>query len=147
MYHLLQASLVALALMILAGVSPVTHILHTALSAFYCAALCLSDPPIVVSSTAPITFSEHVRYRLRGLEGNNKQQAIVARACSQGTIAGTVVLQILRLYDRGWQVQRWPVPVIMGSTIGWTVGAIVGTLWNVLHQETSRLEQKLSEKD
>lgn len=77
---------------------------------------------------------------------DQKQQAIVARGASQGTIAGAVVFQILRLYDRGWQVQRWPVPVILGSTIGWTVGAFVGALW-ILWGPPSRLESKLADKD
>lgn len=137
-------------MMILAGASPVTNILHSAVSALYCAALCLSDPPIAVasssSSSLPQTLSEHVRYRLRGLEGDKPQQAIVARASSQGTIAGAVLFQILRLYDRGWQVQRWPVPVITGSTIGWTVGAFAGVLW-IVRDPSSRLERKVSEKD
>lgn len=151
-YHLLPSSAIALAMMILAGASPTKHILHSALSALYCAALCLSDPPIVVSVPPPNAFSEHVRYRLRGVamhavsDQKQREQAVVARGASQGAIAGAVVFQILRLYDRGWQVQRWPVPVIMGSTIGWTMGAFVGTLWVILGPP-SRLEQKISEKD
>ncbi len=147
-YHLLPSSAMVLALMIVAGASPTTNIVHTALSALYCAALCLADPPIRMTVSPPPTFAEHIRYRLRGHEVysdlNKKQQAIVARAASQGTLAGAVVFQILRLYDRGWQVQRWPVPVITGSTIGWTVGALIGTLWI---RWPSRLEPKLSEKD
>ncbi|GAX09896.1 hypothetical protein FisN_11Lh119 [Fistulifera solaris] len=147
-YHLLTSSAMVLACTIVAGASPTTNILHTAISALYCAALCLADPPIWISVSPPPTFAEHIRYRLRGHEVysdlKQRQQAIVARAASQGTLAGAVVFQILRLYDRGWQVQRWPVPVITGSTIGWTVGAVVGIVWI---RWPSRLEPKLSEKD
>jgi hypothetical protein len=147
-YHLLPSSAMVLSFMIVAGASPTTNILHTAISALYCAALCLADPPLRIPVAPPRTFAEHLRYRFRGHEvysdRKQRQQAIVARAASQGTLAGAVVFQILRLYDRGWQVQRWPVPVITGSTIGWTVGALIGTLWI---RWPSRLEPKLSEKD
>ena len=39
----------------------------------------------------------------------------------------TVLFQILLLYDRGYQIQRYPIPIVMGCTIGWIVGTCVGT--------------------
>ena len=40
----------------------------------------------------------------------------------------TILFQILLLYDRGYQIQRYPIPIILGCTIGWIVGTCVGTI-------------------
>jgi hypothetical protein len=45
----------------------------------------------------------------------------------------TVLFQILLLYDRGYQIQRYPIPIILGCTIGWIVGACVGSIRAMLY--------------
>jgi hypothetical protein len=45
----------------------------------------------------------------------------------------TVPMQILLLYDRGYQIQRYPVPIILGSTIGWILGVLLGTIRALVH--------------
>ena len=40
----------------------------------------------------------------------------------------TVLFQILLLYDRGFQIQRYPIPIILGCSIGWVVGTCIGTI-------------------
>jgi hypothetical protein len=57
-----------------------------------------------------------------------EQQHLLAKIMFYCCVAFTVPMQILLLYDRGWQVQRWPVPVIVGSTVGWVVGLCLGTM-------------------
>jgi len=47
---------------------------------------------------------------------------------TQAVLGFTVLLHILRLYDRGWQLQRWPVPTILGATMGWIVGRWIGLI-------------------
>jgi putative effector of murein hydrolase len=82
-------------------------------------------------------LAESLRQRVRGgmrSKGHDavtlaeEQQHLLAKIMFYCCVAFTVPLQILLLYDRGWQVQRWPVPVIVGSTIGWVVGLCLGTM-------------------
>jgi hypothetical protein len=44
------------------------------------------------------------------------------------TLLITIPFQILQILDSGLQVQRWPIPLLLGSTVGWVVGNIVGLL-------------------
>lgn len=45
------------------------------------------------------------------------------------TLLITIPFQILQILDSGIQVQRWPIPQVLGSTVGWVVGSVVGLLW------------------
>ena len=40
----------------------------------------------------------------------------------------TVLFQILLLYDRGYQIQRYPIPIVLGCTIGWIMGTCIGAI-------------------
>mmetsp|Transcript_31455 Transcript_31455/g.31712 ORF Transcript_31455/g.31712 Transcript_31455/m.31712 type:complete len:246 (-) Transcript_31455:123-860(-) len=42
-----------------------------------------------------------------------------------GTIICTIIAMILNPLDWGSQIQRWPVPMMLGSTLGYCVGAIL----------------------
>lgn len=44
----------------------------------------------------------------------------------------TVLFQVLLLYDRGYQIQRYPIPIVLGCTIGWIIGTCVGTIRAIL---------------
>ena len=44
----------------------------------------------------------------------------------------TIPFQVLRLYDWGSQIQRWPLPILLGSTYGFVLGSIVGCILIVL---------------
>jgi len=158
---------------ILAGASPIRDVWHTAWAALYAAALALSDPPLFEPSSTMFGFSDRpalmrsliladeLVYRLRGRITTIAtaaaappphwmlSQSVIARACTQGSLAGAIVLQILRLYDRGWQIQRWPIPIIMGSTYGWIAGLWIGTVWVVYsggrqQQPIRPLEEKMN---
>ena len=39
-----------------------------------------------------------------------------------GTIGVTIPFMILTILDHGSQIQRWPVPVLLGGTVGYVVG-------------------------
>jgi GPI biosynthesis protein family Pig-F len=57
-----------------------------------------------------------------------RQQFILSQTIVYCCWIGTIPSQVLLLYDRGYQVQRYPIPVILGCTIGWTVGVLCGTI-------------------
>ena len=155
--HWLQLSaLTAIMILLSSSTNHVAqHWQHTALASMYWTMLCLCDPPVFFwwgTRTVVLTHSAaaQLRYRLRGTlqrhdddddddetsshrssrqqQQQQQQQDIVAQATAQLCVAVTIPCCILRVYDRGWQIQRWPVPLIVGSTYGWALGLCVGTM-------------------
>jgi hypothetical protein len=145
--EVIQLSGMSWIVFILCGASPTQNVWHTVLAAMYCAILVWFDPPVFdhVMDVRNNNISNGLRQNfLRRFQGKSISgpQDVVATTILNSTIAFTIPLQILLLYDRGWQIQRWPVPVIIGSTIGWVVGTILGTILAI----TSFGQQKYSYK-
>jgi hypothetical protein len=158
-YELLPLSAAFWALFVLCGASPTENVIHTILGAVYLATTSWFDPPIF-ASTAPrnrkvTSLTDQLLHRFRGthLDAHThgyhhyhyqQHQDLLASTVLQAVTACTIPTQILLLYDRGWQVQRWPVPVIVGSTIGWILGTVLGTvrvLWTAAHTEAETLDE------
>ena len=116
----LGISLVVFGLLLLCGASPVHHLLHTALAALYLTTLSswfVKDSVVDNARTYPPLrqqFFQHLRGPLSSFYVTT----------TQATLAMTIVFQILLLYDRGWQAQRWPVPIVLGSSLGWMLGML-----------------------
>jgi hypothetical protein len=49
-----------------------------------------------------------------------------------GTWLVCIPCQILQILDWGIQIQRWPLPIVLGCTIGWVLGNVIGCLWIVI---------------
>jgi hypothetical protein len=47
----------------------------------------------------------------------------------------------LRLYDWGGQIQRWPLPVMLGSTYGFVLGTMVGLFATVAMHCSPKLQE------
>lgn len=151
----MQLTTAALAVFILCGASPYENLGHTTLAATYFATLCWCQPNVFTSTAAAATSTMHVwsvwptfLERYRGSSFSNRrihpslsttpviarkqqhqhQQRILETVTLHACIACTIPMQILLLYDRGWQWQRWPIPVVLGSTLGWIGANILGTL-------------------
>ena len=137
LWELTKLTFIVFVTMIVCGASPYQDQWHTMMAAVYLTTLLTWDPPIFNESHDK-TKPQSLRIRvLRGGSSLCSLQDRVAVAVSHCTLATTIPLQILRLYDRGWQIQRWPVPVILGSTYGWILGVLVGTLWAVRASSSS----------
>jgi len=121
-----KLTIIVFIVMIVCGASLYENQWHTLAASVYFTTLLTFDPPILDDSSR--WNEQYIRIRLRGSPIQSLQDRI-AVATFHCTVAATIPLQILRLYDRGWQVQRWPVPVILGSTYGWILGVVIGTLW------------------
>lgn len=117
---------------IVSGASPWVNVLHTLWAAIYFSILLWFDPPVFVRKPSSLgrknlTLLDHMKERLVQRSNASSPQALLASVTTQSTIAFSIPAQILLLYDRGWQIQRWPVPLVLGSTIGWSLGIMVGT--------------------
>lgn len=120
---------------ILGGASPWVDTLHTFLASLYVASLAFG-PSLVFDAEGHVQQSPSpTKLLMRLLCAPHSQlvncQHIRERIDSlamYGTFVGLVPCMILRLLDHGDQVQRWPFPVLLGSSIGYFVGSMVGTL-------------------
>ncbi len=56
--------------------------------------------------------------------GDDEDQ--INRYIMYSTILVAIPFQILNILDHGEQIQRWPMPIILGSTIGHCLGCSVG---------------------
>lgn len=130
-------TLYTFAAMLLSGASLQTNPIHTALSALYWTTLAFLLEPPFLSRQLPFSFAGHVvSHDSSFIQPSrctfhspwfNKAVASIdsSNLVFHTTLAVTIPMQILCLYDRGWQWQRWPVPVMVGSTIGWTFGCFL----------------------
>lgn len=69
-------------------------------------------------------------------------ETILASSRMHGTLLVAIPFQILHILDWGAQVQRWPLPVIIGCTYGWIVGTLGGLVLIKLQSRRHRQEQE-----
>ena len=121
---------------IIYGASPTENLWHTLAAALYLMLLIQFNPPLWGKSNehgqVTLSCSMNTLERLSLASTSTSRTtaladrlAVVQTRCVLGL---TTVLHILRLYDRGWQAQRWPVPTILGASLGWMVGQWIGLL-------------------
>lgn len=120
----------------LCGASVYENHWHTVLGALYFGTLCMWDPPVFSKDSSTRTVVKEFQHRHLAIPRSS--QEVLAQTVLHGVVAGAVPLQILLLYDRGWQMQRWPVPLVLGSTVGWVGGIIVGTVRGLYRSQQSK---------
>lgn len=114
------ATLLFLGIFVLCGADPTQNILHTLWSALYVATLTWLTP--CNNTRKSNIFSAKLSLKLQ------LQDDILASYQLYGTVLGMIPVQILNILDWGAQVQRWPLPLLVGSTFGWVVGTSVGVI-------------------
>lgn len=134
---LIMLSMFILIIFMVAGAAPFSSLIHTASAAFYFAALCTYSSVFKVD-TLPQKRMVNNNFFIRLFHcrtinslfcsSNELGQDLIARHVSYGCIAAAIQMQILLLYDRGWQIQRWPVPIVLGSTLGWACGQVTSAI-------------------
>lgn len=123
------------------GASPTENLWHTLAAALHLMLLIQWDVPLLINEEhrSPVVSSSlSVLERLSLACSSNSSSTSqsthtsavdrVAVVQTQAITFCTIILHILRLYDRGWQAQRWPIPTILGATVGWIVGLWLGLL-------------------
>ena len=110
---------------ILCGAHPTNNLLHTLLASFYVASLLTLNPPVFCDGSD--WSLQQVLTRSTAQYGDD----IVYTCRIYATLLIMIPFQILNILDSGLQVQRWPLPMILGSTVGWLTGSIAGFLWAI----------------
>ena len=68
---------------------------------------------------------------------NEDDKEIANRYVMYATLFVTIPFQILNILDHGNQIQRWPIPIILGSTIGHCIGCIIAVCGTGASSSTS----------
>ena len=130
---------------VVCGTPPTREVYHTGLACSYLATLVIICSLPAAGGTGidkgqkPSTGKNtwwHARLVLPVLPGVKKKLNSMERlsfdvtllsVCQvHATVFVTIPFQVLRLYDWGSQIQRWPLPMILGSTYGFVLGSIFG---------------------
>ena len=127
--HLIQGTLLSCIVIILCGADPFTNFLHTLGSALYLTNLALFVHPWS-DSELKSSFSDSMYHYL---DDNDSMTSCRLR----GTVLGTIPFQVLNVLDWGIQVQRWPLPVLIGSTYGWIGGTLLGIVLSHVKSRTA----------
>lgn len=129
-----QATIVFWIMAVVCGTPPTREIYHTALASAYLATLTVLLPVTATTTTAAV----------QGRKKNNKSldaQQLLATCQVHATLFLTVPFQVLRLYDWGSQIQRWPLPILLGSTYGYVAGSVLGGVLLVALHYSPRFRQ------
>lgn len=132
-------TIVMFGIMILCGASPTENLAHTGWASLYFVTLAATEPPLFSVSLSSLLP------RLTTMQQSFSQQDKLAAGTTNATVFLTILFQILRLYDRGWQAQRWPIPVILGSTYGWVLGSLGGTVWALMMDHPKNSKRRRNE--
>lgn len=92
--RIVTTTLIMLGTFILCGAHPIHNITHTLWAALYTACLLLWRP-----------------------NDDNKK----SRHHVNTILLVAIPFQILNILDTGLQVQRWPIPILIGGSVGWIV--------------------------
>jgi hypothetical protein len=125
----LMATASMFAVLILCGVHPLRDLQHTLWASLY---LTILAWPIGVlrdgKKKSDFSFMNRF-YQLVDLPLAAKGDDIALIVASHrfyGTLIGLIPCAILNILDWGVQIQRWPLPLLIGGTYGWMAGNFAG---------------------
>jgi GPI biosynthesis protein family Pig-F. len=117
---------------ILCGASPFANVHHSLLASFYVATLGFgyiqpkADESIQMAIKRVIVVNDYHELPFIDCLVNEMNGYVL-----YSVVAVTVPFMILNVLDGGFQIQRWPLPIILGSFCGHIIGITLGTLLGV----------------
>ena len=111
----------------LCGASFTNNVLLTILSSLYISSLTF-ERVYLSSETIGMKIDDNF-YSLTLNEKANTSYQIFLQAIIYCTFFGAMITTILVTLDWGAQVQRWPVPLLLGSTYGNSVGVLFSSMY------------------
>jgi hypothetical protein len=126
-----RLTLVVYGLLGLCGAHIVENFKHSSLASLYIAALVSTT-----FTTDDVTPQILAQLPIRDHSDLLKTSRIF------GTIVGCIPFQILSILDRGVQIQRWPLPIILGVTYGYVFGSIIGLVMLYFQRRQEQRQQE-----
>lgn len=127
LHHVYSTSIVVFIFVILCGASPFHNVIRTMLVSLH-----LSTMAFGFIHPKEYSPNNNVKARLDTLhrvvmcdsiEGGSLIQDQLDRSIAYSTIGTTIPFTILSILDHGRQIQRWPMPLLMGSSLGYGTGS------------------------
>ncbi|CAB9515568.1 expressed unknown protein [Seminavis robusta] len=149
--HWISAASAFFAIAIVCGASPTEHLYHTELACLYISSLAILLTTTNNGSSTAISpgvswWESRLALPLLATKKTHDESAMVhfhrhllATCQTHALLFVTIPFQILRLYDWGSQIQRWPLPIMLGSTYGFVLGTIGGWMGILALQCSPRL--------
>ena len=125
---LTSTTAVMLAISILCGAHPQTNLRYTILASAYVASLLSLNPPVFNDSNGCWNPQQYFFYSNYSASETRLGDEIVGKCRFYATLLVMMPFQVLTILDSGLQVQRWPLPMVLGSTVGWVMGSVIGLL-------------------
>jgi hypothetical protein len=133
---------------IMCGVQPAILPLHTLLSAFYVSFITPQSIHRILatnywSSPSQQQQQQQQQFPIEHSKTLPRTKSNRLRICNQlttlGTIIGMIACSILRILDHGMQIQRHPIPIIVGATWGSCGGAVLTMMLSLLGYVQKRI--------
>jgi Na+/H+ antiporter NhaA len=141
-------------MILLCGIHPTMLPLHTLVSAFFLAfnvllpvATTLAEQSCIGHNNSLMEriiskFNEPIKYLLGPMMTKEQQQEqhrnesqqnqqriqLIHQYTALGMFVGIAACAILRILDHGMQIQRYPIPIIIGTVWGRCVGTLIGAV-------------------
>jgi hypothetical protein len=125
---LLKLTLAMYGLFGLAGSNIVDNYKHSLTAALYVAAL--------ASTTSTGKETSNILQELPFADSSN----LLAFCRLYGMILTSVPFSVVTILDAGMQIQRWPLPILLGTTYGYVIGTFVGVT-SLYYQRRGKLEK------
>jgi len=135
----LRLSALVYALLGVCGANIVTHPWHSIVSALYVASLLTTT-----CDTGTMAGESNV---LNQLPFRGASIDILATSRLYGMLAVMIPFQLFLILDRGTQIQRWPIPVVVGATYGYVLGTIFGIILGSMQKRIAKEEKAKAKAD
>ena len=137
----IQATVAFWIMAVVCGSPPTREAYHTAIACAYLATLTVLLPT-TPSFTNPLSNTSWWQSRLALPPKKSPEfySQLLSTCQIHATLFLTVPFLVLRLYDWGSQIQRWPLPILLGSTYGFGLGSILGSLLIMTLSYSPRLQ-------
>jgi hypothetical protein len=126
---LTKLTMATYALFGLCGAYIVTNYQHSLTAALYIAAL----------ASTTWTKKGHTSNILEELPFYDHSN-LLASSRLYGMLLVSIPFQVLTVLDRGIQIQRWPMPILLGGTYGYVVGTMAGIF--LMHFQNKAEQQR-----
>lgn len=137
---------------ILCGASPFEHLSHTLLASWYFTILTFGyyiPPKKNVIVHVLMGEQDNLVQQGREKEVNDEMKMMTIDVESRGariimytTLIVTIPFQILHILDHGDQIQRWPIPIILGATMGHICGCVIELILGLYYWFSLRRTKK-----
>ena len=136
----IRFALITYAMMGLCGANIVENYQHSICCAMYVSSLLVTTVTNLDNPTGKIF--EQLPFYSGTNTGGGGGSMLVPKFRLYSMLLMIIPFQILQILDWGGQIQRWPVPIILGVSYGYVVGTLCGILANYVIRQSNNEKSK-----